>query len=1499
VARFFPPNEMAEMQAQEERLRAYETFKAMASPQTASSVAALASTYPHAKPGTVLALGKAGVAPGTPIAQAAAKAEAKRGFGWHSVGDAITGAVAKVGSGLGAVADQTMDVVKGVSRGMDIGLSSVGQTFQGAMRASTRDGDIQGAEWLMGLPHLAKGFSQTSLAAGHREVQREGGYLGLLTGSTDVNYGSGFFAGGDVEADAVARRRAVSLTSAGKAVTVGRYTAGQVFEPGTRWYATLSGLIDAGVALGSDPTIPAGGAIKAAAAAGRVLDTAGGTSVVVARASGSPAKRAAREFGEQRRSPEDFIAGSDSFGSDNSGVNRILRSRDEGLLSSTEAQSALATIRPNIAVAGGLDEAPRKTVLPEKVAEWLDSKDGRRLRDYLISETSFERMRQATKGKIDAETLVRLADATDDATVLDVLGPQLGVQIRDKFGVSRAALAAADGSNGFLARRVAGNRTRLGAQMPGTHMDLENVDRAVDEVSRWGRNVKMKPEQIGVWTEKMARADGVNGRFAVTREMLASVRDDILAESGSKVSQRQKTELTRMYDNYDVDLRRYAIDAVGENARVPGAIIDGQGKALPTAHLFVEYVNGSVPMPDARELRRATSNYVRLIDNAKLRGAYDGSNAIADFVTQQAFKPLVLLRGAWTVRVVGEEQIRLAASGMTSAFAHPLSHIALAMGRKGGQDIKGDMMSLADEHIEAMSRGSAGWKDRKGTVRIRDRVVLNRDDPNHAPRFAEALADEIGKMHSDPIVRRVLNGLGDGDLTPTPGLTGIDAVKDWFFNGTGRSLKDDIRAADKDGDRAWLDVKVADDGGINSADGYIDSLLERAKTTAGGDQRILDAIATGQINGKPLTAVTAGGQRVPNRVAIKELQKVLNEGAGPQHVPGSRLVHVKDGAASDVIRMYDQAVETAFNTLMSRPTNFLSRSPAFQQFYWKRNAEMIPMMDPETQQQAIRVARETGLPSKLIKQMEQRAKSGSGSLNVADADTVAKAFALDSTRRLLYDLTDRNQFFDVTRVIFPFGEAWKEVATTWARIATVDNPVALRRAQQVVTGLRSADSDGDGEGFFYTDPQTGEEMFNYPFSGWINEKLTGMPGAFKAPAQGLNIFATSVIPGVGPVVQLSVGRIIPERPEWDQARELILPFGEKDTSGGIAESFLPAWLQKWRTAMGKNSAGQDRMFANTVMHMSRYLVSTGEYSMDSPEEQDRLLNAATSRAKRLFAIRGAAQFFAPSPPSPEFVAKDKNGDALLSIRMVEEYRKLQDEDYRTATERFIEKFGEDAFLTTVSMTSGGGQPSQQLYDFVREHPEVPRQHKDVYGYFISGDGEFNGDAYAYQLRTGQRKPIAPQEALQIANQRLGSMVYRQVRASLGEGSPNKEQRVWLAKVRDAIVEEYPGYNPIPATLDEQKALIQNLMRAADNPILARTEAGQALFIYKEARTEAVELARSRGYSSFDRADGTVDIRRALRTLADQLGEQYPAFVEMFDRTLNREMKTDDDDKVAA
>jgi hypothetical protein len=1460
MARFFDTDEAAELQRQQERQRAYETYKGMVSPQTAQALIGLAGAYPGIRPGVALPLAKAGVSADSPVARKVAQTEAKRGLGWHSFGDVVSGAVGAVTGAVGEVADTAYDVLKGVSRGTWMGPASFGQTIQGALRESVADGDIKGSEWLLGLPHLAKGFQQTDLAAGHREIQREGGYVGLLTGSTDVDYGSGFFTGGDVHSDAVARRRAVAPHIAGSAPSLGRYTAVQVFEPGTRRYSLLSGLIDAAVSLGADPTSYVAAPVKAGIQGSKLIAGSTGSRAVVARVDG-------------------------------------------GSVRATDTVPAEAVSRDAEGLSAGLVDGLRETVLPERAADWLDSKRGRRLRDYLAGETDFVRLRKNLGDKVPVEMLPKLIDAQTDADILDVLAPELGTTIREKFGVSATALAAVDSSQANV-RTIAGAQVgrrldsvrayRWASRMPGSHVNLDDVQQAVEQIERFGRNVKMSDQKAGVFAERMARATDRNDRYAVVRDFLTSVQDDVLAERGVPADVRRK--LTTINPDYDERLRVYAIDDLGQNAKVPGAIVDGKLQPTPTPHYFGEYINQAVQLPDARELRRATSGFVDMIEKVPTNlgiGLFRNGTALADFVNSNIFKVGALFRAAYPLRVVGEEQIRLAASGGTSLVNHPLSHIAAILAHKRGEstDLLGNPVKALEELSEALSRNAALGIERTGVVRSRGRTVLRREDEG----FAGALLDELAKGANDPIQRRVLNGLGEGDRHPGTGLAGLDAVKDWFFNGTGRSMREQMGSSPG---REYFATKIAKDGSINSADGYIDSLLDRAKNVTAGDAVLMEAMATGKIGGEALTVITQGGARKANPKALRVLEQHLMTGAGPQVAPADIMLHAKGTAASEIGAKYNAAVDHFFDKMMGIPTDTLSRGPAFEQAYWRRQSELIEFMQPEVQQAALAVAEKNKAAEPFLKAMRKRATVTTGKLNAVEADMLAKAFAVESTKELLYDLSRRSQWADIYRNFFPFGAAWQEVATTWARITVTQNPVALRRGQQLVAGGRAADLDGDGQGFFHTDEGGEREMFSYPFSGWISEKLTGVPAPMQASVSGLNLFASSVLPGFGPVVTIPAGKILPDRPDFDQVRKVLMPFGEKDLSGGVLESFLPAWTQKARVWLDSDSPAQDRQYANTVLDVTRYLASTGKYSMDSPAEQERLLRDAKDKARSIYGLRAFAQFFAPSPPSPQFVVKDKDGNAMLALKLSESYREMLEEDASTATQRFVETFGEGAFLATISKSRGGGPATEGTFSFVRDNPTTVARHRDVYGYFMSQEGEFSYAAYKQQLESGARKPITPEEAVQIANQRLGSMIYRTARDKVGP-KPDQAQRQWLAQVRDAIEERYPGYSPMPATLGATDRTITKLIAASKDPALAATEAGQGLVEYLAMRDQAMAVAQARGLATFKSAQSAADLRFALRGYAEQLTEQFPAFGEMFERTLNREMIADSEPVIAA
>ena len=72
------------------------------------------------------------------------------------------------------------------------------------------------------------------------------------------------------------------------------------------------------------------------------------------------------------------------------------------------------------------------------------------------------------------------------------------------------------------------------------------------------------------------------------------------------------------------------------------------------------------------------------------------------------------------------------------------------------------------------------------------------------------------------------------------------------------------------------------------------------------------------------------------------------------------------------------------------------------------------------------------------------------------------------------------------RAIFPFGNAYKEILTTWAKLIA-ENPEVIRKGQVTVNALRQENpfSPVEGQGFIAQDEITGEDVFYYPFSGEI------------------------------------------------------------------------------------------------------------------------------------------------------------------------------------------------------------------------------------------------------------------------------------------------------------------------------------------------------------------------------------------------------------------------------
>ena len=1450
MARFFDPDEMGRLERFSAQQRQRAVYRQSVTQQQVQGVSALSAAFPFMAPGVVVPAALSGVTPDDPMAQQLAEREVQRrsnsGFGWHSFGDAIKAGMGGVKKAVGAATNATQGVVRGAFMGLD----AIPQGIQGGFRNKLEDGRLE----LHELNPITFDFSQTDAGVGLDQVVesfKEGRpFQGL-------DYGSGFFAGGEVEKERIRRTRAAApLTSDNKAPSLGRWAAGSFTAPGTVPYNIVSGLVDASLVLASDPSSYFGGAVSKARKADRLF-------------AAPEAGRIARTLGREAKPADVFVA-------NDRGLERV--------------------------AAGLVDGDTRKTVLPERVGEWLQSKRGQAVVGKLVETNDPVVLRKTFGKQIDTETLVQLADAKTSDEVYGVLGPKLGIDIREKI--------VTPGAMKMSVRRSLEN-VRWAQQMPGTHIDLLNADDAVDNLDRFLANAKVDPAKRDAQVAEMMRAGSHVQRYEILTRSIKGVTEGFieegLAKAGTALERRQVREsarrITSIIDDYNGELRKYFVDQIGDNVKLPGTMVDGEVKALPSPHLFGEYVNRALPLPDAREIRRETSKFAPLLDNRLARG----STTIADFVSGQVFKRLVLLRPAYTVRVIGEEQVRLAASGLTSAFVHPLSHIAAAVapdsraGRtlaKAGvntdrleTDLMGGSLRESEQHLEALNRGLSDYTD-PTIVRTDNWVTYDR----RAPEFVEAWSDELAELYSDPIAKRAANGgLLPGDAVNGVARPGVEGIKDWFFDGAGQQFRKQLAEGK---DRQWLLTR-------EGADEYIETVLQRVNIKTGGDPNLMSVVATGKFGGEDVfqpVAVGRDGKRKHQkgtRALLGDLARRAEDQLGPERVKGQQMVHGRLESGQRALAGYDRATDVAFSYLMTRPTNLLSRSPAFRQFYYQRAEELIGFMTSDAQQAAIEAARAAGVDKDVLRRMTERAKRESGDLDLENADLLAKGHGLDKTKALLYDMHERSQFFDITRLLFPFGEAWKEVMTTWAKIGA-DNPTMLRRGGLVVEGGRDYDPDGDDRGFFYSDEMTGEEMFAIPLVGSIAEVFTGVPVTMEATAKGANVFSQSVYPGFGPMVQMAASKILPDDPDFDDARKLIIPFGETDTSGGVFESFFPAWVKKIMTGYAPRGEQQERALANTATEVMRYLASTGEYG-NTPEEQERLASDSRKKAARLFLIRGLAQSTAPSAPMYEFAAKDKTGDTVTTFRLAEEYRKMQDDEaaggYKTATARFIEKFGEGAFLATISKSEGGAAVTKEAMDFARENPEVARAYKDVYAYFAPTGGEFDLTAYTRQFDTGEREVRSLEDAMQLADRRIGTAVYNAMKAKVGD-RPSAAQRDWLRKVKDAIREEYPGYAAAPAGLVDNELLVKQALRAASNDTLARTDAGQGLQAYILMRDKALDIARKQGLETFGRSDKTRPVREWLRAMADAISEEHPDFAPLFEEVLSREM-VDDEVGVAA
>ena len=83
--------------------------------------------------------------------------------------------------------------------------------------------------------------------------------------------------------------------------------------------------------------------------------------------------------------------------------------------------------------------------------------------------------------------------------------------------------------------------------------------------------------------------------------------------------------------------------------------------------------------------------------------------------------------------------------------------------------------------------------------------------------------------------------------------------------------------------------------------------------------------------------------------------------------------------------------------------------------------------------------------------------------DLESVDDLAKAYALNETKSLLYDLNNRHVISDMLRLMFPFAEVYIEIAGTWTRLLKNQKTLFGRKVQRAVEGARDVSIFGENE----------------------------------------------------------------------------------------------------------------------------------------------------------------------------------------------------------------------------------------------------------------------------------------------------------------------------------------------------------------------------------------------------------------------------------------------------
>lgn len=1235
----------------------------------------------------------------------------------------------------------------------------------------------------------------------------------------------------------------------------------------------------------------------------------------------------------------------------------------------------------------GLIGAARKTLSGPTTKQFLASPTGRQIKEYLwenadnpgaIISNSKENIKSYSFLKNLYETKLNNSGSFDE------IGDELVSNLLDEKTVIEV-------TRGNVPKKITeGNRlTKVLEKTYGPRVTLGDKDNALVQMNRFIQTATKDIEKQKDFLTKTIKAldeddaiTSINNLLIETLEntIRPQLIDALKPEAGSRTEQ-WINEATKVFKSFSDDIAEskevmglYATDTTGAALPINDLVkeLGGTTADLLTRPTTTTQLANEIFLPKYNDIQKATkilnSRLGKVGQDIINSSSKEAVSRTLDWYYGTIWKPLVLLRPAWTTRVIMEEQMRLLSSGVATSLNSPISFIA-SMFKKGDNFYPKVGLLGSFENNAAMQEALVNTTGTLRSLRRRwgktsEWTVIEKGVNNK--RWGEAAFRNVMQLYFDPLSKRLakIQAIDDG-VEYNKALTLLkEEISD-----VSTSLNEKLRKVT--GSKSHPFYGAADNREL--ADEFVDYLNANIASSTGGkvvtdpskkaaewiqdrgDKRLLDLISTedakflkkefdnltdvekakywaGELDTETYNRISetlAKNQKSIVKTFIKEFGDVL-----PNSVRGEIEI------TSGISQKYDAVVNKLFNGLMSVPTNKLSRSPAFKQFYWENVAKNAKFATDDVLTLIKKQADEANLSSgpKELKALYKKIQNSKGNIDgINDLelfDKISSAEALTRTRELLYDVTTKSKIGNATRLLFPFGEAYLEIFTTWAKIIGAEGGRPARRVQQIIEAGRKPNPilDESGQkGFFYKNPRNGQEVFGYPGEGllqnWMFKELEegGVNVNLPVYLSSVNI-AANVIPGFGPIIQIPVAYLNQKLPGLLEEEGLIqtLVFGDfappkVGTLNELTKSivpFPPSWLNKLVTAFEQNSDEAERLYANTTIDVYKAMLYAGLANDSSPEAAEISLDQASEYAKKILIIRAISQFLGPAgAATPEFELTTESGTVYLFEQLADEYRLIKDSvggDDTEATRIFIEQFGVDpiALATSKSQSVRKRPMTVDGANWARENKELYEEFKNTAWYLNPEDNsEFSYDAYYNALLSGDLIPRTPEQWQRAKNKLLGSIEYENFlrKYELHNRSDSIASEAKRVKQKE-LMAKYWGYGvniPGSSVKTSPDELMRELYTWFDpvtyevKDTLKDFDVAQAWAIYAKERDRIIKNTKELGYSEegWKTSKTLLPYRTHLRTVADDLFLKYPGFESLYRDILEVELREEYEDQL--